>query len=304
MFQLIAGLVLAARLSASLNELGVFLIEYRFARRTLGTIRAFAGEKLLSRSIAPLRPAGASVELTNVSFAHAEETTLSDVSLTVPEGTMTAIVGPSGSGKSTLAALVARLWDVDSGSIRIGGVDVRDMAPEVLNETVSMVLQDVSLFELSVEDNVRLGRPSASSAEVEAACRAARIHERIMDLPQGYATVLEGSGTQLSGGERQRLAIARALLKDAPVLILDEATASIDLDNERLIQEALEELAAGRTVIMIAHRLWTVQEADRIVVLDEGRVAQSGRHDHLLADPDRDLYKRLWSSGTLRRTAV
>lgn len=293
-FALIAGLVLAARLAAALAELGIFLIEYRFARRALATIREFAQEALQSVAENPALPSGTTIEIGDVSFAHADEATLSGISLTVPEGTMAAIVGPSGAGKSTLVSLIGRLWDVHSGVIRIGGVDVRDMTPETLNATVSMVLQDVSLFELSVEDNIRLGQPNAMREEVEAAARAARVHERIMELPDGYDTILEGSGALLSGGERQRLAIARALLKDAPVLILDEATASVDLDNERLIQEALENLTVSRTVIVIAHRLWTVRDADQIAVLDRGRLLQVGTHDMLVGECD--LYKRLWES--------
>ncbi len=293
-FALIAGLVLAARLVAGLAELGIFLIEYRFARRALGTIRDFTSEPLQPIAEEPRKPVGTRVVIDRVGFSHADEPTLAGVSLTIEEGEMAALVGPSGSGKSTLVSLIARLWDVDTGSIRIGGVDVRDMAPETLNATVSMVLQDVALFDVSVEDNIRLGRPGASFDEVKAAAIAARLHDRILELPEGYGTVLTGAGAQLSGGERQRLAIARALLKDAPILILDEATASIDLDNERLIQEALENLTAGRTVIVIAHRLWTVTEADRIAVLDRGRLVETGTHEALMKAGG--LYERLWIS--------
>ncbi|MGO4831396.1 ABC transporter ATP-binding protein [Rhizobiaceae sp. 2RAB30] len=277
-----------------LAELGIFLIEYRFARRALGTIRDFTSEPLQPLAEEPRKPVGTRIVIDRVGFSHADEPTLKGVSLTIEEGEMAALVGPSGSGKSTLVSLIARLWDVDSGSIRIGGVDVRDMAPETLNATVSMVLQDVALFDVSVEDNIRLGRPNASFDEVKAAAIAARIHDRILELPEGYSTVLAGAGAQLSGGVRQRLAIARALLTDAPILVLDEATASIDLDNERLIQEALENLTAGRTVIVIAHRLWTVTEADRIAVLDRGRLVETGRHEGLVAAGG--LYERLWNS--------
>jgi len=290
-FALIAGLVLAERLASSLSDLGMFLIEYRFARRALATIREFALEPIQGTGVPSAFPSGATIEFDDVHFSHAGEATLSGISLTIAEGTMTAIVGPSGAGKSTLVSLIARLWDVDSGAVRIGGVDVRDLPPETLNATVSMVLQDVSLFELSVEDNIRLGKPDAGREEVEAAARAARIHDRIVELPGGYDTVLKGD-VHLSGGERQRLAIARALLKDAPILILDEATASVDLDNERLIQEALENLTVGRTVVVIAHRLWTVREAGQIAVLDQGTLVRVALHEVLIEEEG--VYRRLW----------
>ncbi|CAM5767575.1 ABC transporter ATP-binding protein [Mesorhizobium amorphae] len=292
-FALTASLVLAARLVAALSELGVFLIEYRFALRALATVREFVAEPLQGLGSRPEIPVGTAIEIDRVSFAHSEEATLSDISLRLPQGSMTALVGASGAGKSTLVALVARLWDVDEGTIRIGGVDIRNMAPETLNATVSMVLQDVSLFEMSVKDNIRLGRSSASFEEIEAAARAARIHDRILELRDGYDTILDGNGVKLSGGERQRLAIARAILKDAPVLILDEATASVDLDNERLIQEALEHLTARKTVIVIAHRLWTVRDADQIVVLHRGRLLHVGRHQTLITECE--PYQRLWA---------
>lgn len=293
-FALAASLVLATRLCLSLNELGIFLVEYRFAGRALSSIRDFVEQPLLPAATAPQQPMDATVDIDHVSFAHADEATLSDISITIPSGQMLALVGASGAGKSTLAGLIARLWDVDDGAIRIGGVDIRQMTPENLNRTVSMVLQEVSLFELSVRDNIRLGRPDASEAEVEAAARAAQIHERITALPQAYDTVLEGTGYVLSGGERQRLAIARAILKDAPVLILDEASASIDLENEWLIQKALESLTRGKTVIVIAHRLWTVTEADQVACLDQGRLAELGAHAELLAMNGR--YAGLWAA--------
>ena len=283
LFTMVSGLVLTARLCAALSDFGIFLVEYRFARRALASIREFVEQPLLPISASPQVPFDASVDIANVSFAHGAESTLNSVSLHVPAGTVLALVGPSGSGKSTLAGLVARLWDVDHGAIRIGGTDIRDMHPDVLNSTVSMVLQDVSLFAMSVRDNIRLGKPDAADEQIMAAARAARIHERIMQLPQGYDTVLESGEGMLSGGERQRIAIARALVKDAPVLILDEASASVDLENEWLIREALQELMKGRTTIIIAHRLWTVANADRIALMNGGQVAESGTHRELMA---------------------
>lgn len=288
---LAASLILSARLCAALADLGVFLVEFRFARRALASIRDFVEQPLLPISASPQMPRDAAISIDDVSFAHDDEQTLESISIDVPEGSMLALVGPSGSGKSTLAGLVARLWDVDGGAIRLGGVDVREMHPDVLNATVSMVLQDVSLFDMSVRDNIRLGRPDATDEAVIAAARAARIHERILEMPQGYDTFLDHGGIGLSGGERQRIAIARALVKGAPILILDEASSGVDLDNEWLIQEALQELTRGRTVLVVAHRLWTIAHADRIVVMDRGRVTEEGTHGQLLVQNGR--YARL-----------
>ncbi|MGO4447067.1 ABC transporter ATP-binding protein/permease [Mycobacterium sp. 2YAF39] len=218
---------------------------------------------------------------------------IDDVSITLRPGTVTALVGPSGSGKSTLASLLARFHDIDSGAIRIGGRDVRALTPDELYTQVGFVFQDVQLVNGSVRDNMALARPEASAAEVEAAARDAQIHERIMRLPDGYDTVL-GASSQLSGGERQRLTIARALLADTPILILDEATAFADPESEYLVQQALGRLIRNRTVLVIAHRLHTITEADQIVVLDRGRIAEIGSHAELLNADGR--YRQLWDS--------
>jgi ATP-binding cassette subfamily B protein len=212
---------------------------------------------------------------------------------------MIALVGPSGAGKSTLAQLVVRLWDVDAGAIRIGGVDIRDMSAETLNRTVAMVLQEVVLFEGTVADNVRLGRPDASDADVVAAAKAARASGFIEALPSGYDTRLDG--VSLSGGERQRLAIARALLKDAPILVLDEATANVDLEAEAEIQAALSALTRRRTVLVIAHRLWTIVGVDEIWVMDEGRIVQRGTQERLLEETG-GVYRRLWDAQAQARS--
>lgn len=280
---LATALLVTGRAASSASELGVFLVECRMAFKTLASIRELADEPEQRQTQSPAEPAGHAIEIDCVGFAHEDAPTLADVSLSIPEGSLVALVGASGAGKSTLAGLIARLWDVASGSIRIGGVDLREMSPQTLNRTVAMVLQDVELFELSVADNIRLGRPDASRADVEAAARDAQIDERIRALPAGYDARVEVDGRQFSGGERQRLAIARAMLKAAPVLILDEATASLDLDNEHLVQRAIEALARRKTVIVIAHRLWTIQHADKIVVLDGGRVVETGSHAELIA---------------------
>ena len=199
---------------------------------------------------------------------------------------MTALVGPSGSGKSTCARLAARLWDVSEGSIEVGGVDIAGIDPETLLGDYSMVFQDVVLFDDTVMENIRLGRHGASDAEVMAAAEAANCEEFIRKLPQGLQTPIGENGSKLSGGERQRISIARALLKDAPIVLLDEATASLDVENETKVQEALSRLLAGKTVLVIAHRMRTVGVADRIVVLDGGRVSETGSPSELMSQED------------------
>ena len=215
---------------------------------------------------------------------------LHSVSLKLPEGSFTALVGPSGSGKSTVAKLIARFWDVSSGAITIGGVNIKDMPLSQLSEYVSFVTQDNYLFRCSLLENIRLGNPMASDEEVKAAARAAQCEEFIQKLPLGYDTPAGEAGKRLSGGEKQRISIARAILKNAPVIILDEATASIDPENEHLIQQAISELTHGKTIITIAHRLATIQNADQILVVDDGQIAESGTHEELIRQ--NGLYKR------------
>jgi len=211
-----------------------------------------------------------------------EAWTLEDVSFTVPAGTTTALVGETGSGKTTLGYLTARLYDVGEGSVSIGGVDIRDLTLEALSDLVGVVSQETYLFHSSVRENLRFAKPTATDAEIEAAAEAARIHHVIAALPQGYDTVVGERGYRFSGGEKQRIAIARTVLRNPPILVLDEATSSLDNETERLVQEALDGLSEGRTTIAIAHRLSTVRDADQIVVLDHGRVVEIGRHDELI----------------------
>ena len=198
------------------------------------------------------------------------------VSLTIPQGTTTAIVGPSGSGKTTLVNLIARFWDVDSGSVRIGGIDVKDYKLDSLMKNISMVFQNVYLFPDTIENNIKFGSPNATHEDVVKAAKAARCHDFISALPEGYQTVIGESGATISGGEKQRISIARAFLKNAPIILLDEATASLDVDNETMIQESLSRLIKDKTVMIIAHRMRTVADADKIVVLKDGVVAESG----------------------------
>ena len=230
------------------------------------------------------RPQGHDIVFENVGFAYDDKQVLDGVSFTAKEGEVTALVGPSGSGKSTCARLAARLWDIDSGSIRVGGVDISTVDPETLLTDYSMVFQDVVLFDDTVMENIRLGRHGATDEEVLAAARAANCDEFVSKLPQGYLTPIGENGAKLSGGERQRISIARALLKNAPIVLLDEATASLDVENETKVQGALSSLLAGKTVLVIAHRMRTVEAADKIVLLSDGTVAEEGRPGELLAD--------------------
>jgi ATP-binding cassette subfamily B protein len=231
-----------------------------------------------------LRETRGEVALDSVWFRYDDAAwTLQDVSFAVPRGTKTALVGETGSGKTTCAYLVARLYDASEGSVSIDGVDVRDLTFESLADTVGVVSQETYLFHASVRENLRFARPTATDDEIEDAARAAQIHELIATLPDGYDTMVGERGYRFSGGEKQRIAIARTILRNPPVLVLDEATSSLDTQTERLVQEALERLSEGRTTIAIAHRLSTVRDADQIVVLDRGRVAEIGTHDELLA---------------------
>jgi len=227
-------------------------------------------------------PKSHDISFEHVDFSYGDRKIIDDVSFTIPEGTTTAIVGPSGSGKTTLTSLMARFWDVNKGSVKLGGIDVKDYSLDSLMSNFSMVFQNVYLFNDSIENNIKFGKPAASHEEVVAAAKAARCHDFIMALPDGYDTVIGEGGATISGGERQRLSIARAMLKDAPIVILDEATANVDPENEAELQAAIEALTGGKTIIMIAHRLKTVRHANQILVVDHGRIVQHGTHDQLI----------------------
>ena len=246
-----------------------------------------------------IKPSTYDVVYDHVTFSYTEDETnaaLKSVSFTAPQGKVTAIVGPSGGGKSTIASLLPRFYDVEQGAIRIGGLDIRDMRTKDLMDTVSFVFQDNFLFKQSILENIRMGRPNADEKEVVAAAKAAQCHAFISDLPEGYHTIFGKGGIKLSGGQIQRIAIARAIIKNAPILVLDEATSFSDPENERLIQQALVELMKDKTVIMIAHRLSTVQNADQILVMDQGQLVQSGSHKELLSKNGR--YQDLWNNYT------
>ncbi|ADY57030.1 Xenobiotic-transporting ATPase [Syntrophobotulus glycolicus DSM 8271] len=237
---------------------------------------------------------GTDIALKEVFFGYDGTEVLHGVNLNIPAGSVTALVGPSGGGKSTIAKLIASFWDVSGGSVAIGGTDVKNIPAGQLMDLIAYVAQDNYLFDLSVLENLRLGRPSATDEEVRAAARSSGCHDFIMGLEHGYDTVAGGTGGHLSGGERQRIAIARAMLKNAPVVILDEATAYTDPENEAVIQAAVARLVAGKTLIVIAHRLSTITNSDQIAVIDRGRVAACARHEELLADCP--LYQEMWQA--------
>jgi ATP-binding cassette subfamily B protein len=247
----------------------------------------------------PKTAPGYSVSFENVTFTYngeGEASALNGVSFTANQGEVTALVGPSGSGKSTIAHLIPRFYEVTGGAIRIGGVDIREMSEDYLLSIVSFVFQDVFLFKQSIMDNLLIGNPKAAREEVIAAAKAAQCHDFVEKLPRGYDTVIGAKNIHLSGGERQRIVIARAILKNAPILALDEATAFSDPENEQNIQIALGELMKDKTVIIIAHRLSTVRGADKILVIDKGKVVEQGRHDALVKAGGR--YSRMWNQYT------
>ena len=246
-----------------------------------------------------IKPDNRDIHLEHVSFAYENRKIIDDVTLDIKEKTTTAIVGPSGGGKTTITSLIARFWDVDEGEVTLGGRNVKDYSFDSLMENFSFVFQRVYLFEDTIANNIRFGRPEVSMDEVIAAAKKACCHDFIMSLPEGYDTVVAEGGATLSGGEKQRIAIARAIMKDAPIIILDEATANVDPENEKELTEAIENLTREKTIIMIAHRLKTVRHADQIVVVDKGRIVQKGTHEDLMREEG--IYKNFVSG---RKKAV
>ena len=291
---------LAAMLSmsmvGSLAKLEVFSENMRQVKATVESLEAFLEMPALPEPVKPAAVQGTGVELHNVHFAYSADgpEVLHGVNLSLPQGSFTALVGPSGGGKSTVAKLIARFWDVTDGSITIGGVDVRDMPLSQLSGLVSFVTQDNYLFRCSLLENIRLGSPAATDEQVKAAARAAQCEEFIAKLPQGYDTPAGEAGKRLSGGEKQRIAIARMLLKNAPIVILDEATAFTDPENEDKLQQSIAALTKGKTLLVIAHRLSTIKNADNIVVLKEGGILAQGTQEQLLETCP--LYQEMWKA--------
>ena len=288
--------VLSLGLTGPMVSAMTFVDELAVVGTNVGEISAILDAPELKRPTAETKLNGLGIRLDHVSFAYKQEDgeVLHNVNLDIRPGTVTALVGPSGSGKSTIAKLIAGFWDVTGGSVALGGVDLRKIPLEQLNRQIAYVSQDNYLFDRTVRDNIRMGRLNATDAEVEAVARAAGCDDFIRQLDQGYDTICGGGGGHLSGGEKQRISIARAMLKDAPIVILDEATASIDPENEAVIQQAISRLTAGKTLIVIAHRLGTVAGADNIVVVEGGRIAAQGKQEELLASCP--LYRQMWQS--------
>ena len=294
LLDLLFYIIITPVISLTLSKLMLMSENTMLVTDALKRMDAVLTAPALSRPEQPQSPKDSAVTFDHVTFSYdGTKNALEDISLTIGAGETAALVGPSGGGKSTLASLAARFFDPTSGTVSIGGVNVKDMDPGQLMNTVSFVLQNSHLIKASILDNVRLGRPDASETQVIAALEQAQCMDIIEKFPQGVHTVIGSQGVYLSGGEMQRIAIARAILKDAPVLILDEATAFADPDNERKVQAALTRLAQGRTVLMIAHRLSTVTGADKIFVLEEGRLVQQGSFVQLSQSPG--LFGRMWN---------
>ena len=299
--ELVALLVLVARFGQPLVEAADIVGALRVAQGSLSGLRRVLDVAPLPEPApaAARQPGDCGLRLRGVRFSYGEHAVLDGIDLDVPPRTMLALVGRSGAGKTTVARLLARFWDVDGGAVEIGGVDVRELSTETLMAHVAMVFQDVYLFDATIEENIRAGRPDASDAAVRDAASLAAVDEIVARLPAGWDTLVGEGGATLSGGERQRVSIARAILKDAPIILLDEATAALDPENEAAIERALQALVAGKTLVVIAHRLATVVAADQIAVLDDGRVAQRGTHAELLAEGG--IYGDFWRERTRAR---
>ncbi|WP_280263561.1 ABC transporter ATP-binding protein [Nocardia wallacei] len=290
--ELIALLVLVTRFVGPLVEIMDHGAALRAASENIDRIDEVLAVRPLPEGAVAQAITPGEVRFDNVTFGYGDRTVLRDIAFEAGPGTLTAIVGPSGSGKTTLLRLVARFWDVDAGAVRVGGADVRELTTEALMDQLAMVFQDVYLFDDTIEANIRIGRPDATAAEIGEAARLARVDEIVDRLPDGWNTRVGEGGVGLSGGERQRVSIARALVKQAPIVLLDEATAALDPDNEAAVADAIRALARRRTLIVVAHRLHTIAAADQILLLDDGRIAQRGTHDELIGQPGK--YADFW----------
>ncbi len=295
LFTLLIFLILGLRIYEPIKAIGSVYEIVRTAEVTMQRLRELLDTRPLPEPTTGTVPTTMEIAFKNVSFAYDKTPVLLDVSFTIPEKRITAFVGPSGAGKTTITRLIARFWDVDTGEILIGGHNIKEMATDNLLSLVSMVFQDVYLFNDTIYTNIAYGAKHATREQVMAAARAARCHDFISSLPEGYDTMVGEGGATLSGGEKQRISIARAILKDAPIILLDEATASVDPENEHLIQGAINELVKSKTLIIIAHRLATITAADQIIVLDgQGCIEDTGTHEALLCRSG--LYQTFWQS--------
>ena len=285
-------LILGTRVYEPLIQAFMFLAELNYYQISVDRIEDLRKTPALTGSNPGIKPERFDIAFEDVSFHYLDTDVLKDINLTIPERSLVAFVGPSGSGKTTMTRLIARFWDVSAGDIRLGGHDIRTYDPDDVLASVSMVFQDVYLFNDTIVNNIRIGKKDATMEEIIAVAKKARCHEFIARLPNGYETMVGEGGSTLSGGEKQRISIARAILKDAPIVLLDEATASLDPENELYIQEAIDGLVKEKTVVVIAHRLNTVVHADKIVVLEDGLIAEEGTHDELMRAEG--LYRRMW----------
>lgn len=283
-------LISAFMIYESLDGVGSFSSLLRIVDLSVDMVNKVLSIKPMDISGKDLQPKTSNIKLDHVSFSYESKKIIDDVSLDIPEKTTAALVGPSGSGKTTLCNLIARFWDIENGSISLDGHDVKEYSYDSLIRNFSFVFQTVYLFEDTIENNIKFGNPDASHEEVVAAAKKAACHDFILSLPEGYQTKIGEGGASLSGGERQRISIARAIIKDAPVIILDEATANVDPENEEALMQAIHSLTKDKTIIMIAHRLKTVEHADQIIVLNQGRIVEQGKHQELLAK--QGLYSR------------
>jgi len=292
-FYYIAFLLLSLNIYEPIMILFSFLADFARTNRSVLRIDELKNEKTLSEPMESISPKNTDIAFHNVSFSYGNREVLHDISLRFPEKSLTALVGPSGSGKSTITRLAARFWDVNSGKITLGGIPIKELTSNDLLSQISMVFQDVYLFHDTIESNIRMGKPGATKEEIIEAAKTAACHDFISSLPESYQTIVGEGGSTLSGGEKQRISIARALLKNAPIVLLDEATASLDPENEVLIQQAINALVAEKTVIVIAHRLQSICNADQIIVLENGSIKEIGIHDDLLKQ--NGLYSQLWN---------
>lgn len=295
LFVFLTFLILGLRIYEPIKALGAVYEITKSAEITIDRIESLLFAAKVTEGSDNTLPDTFDIAFENVSFSYKKKKILDAVSFHIPHNKATVIVGPSGAGKTTILRLIARLWDADSGCIRIGSKDIKSLTIQALYKQVSIVFQDVYLFNATIFENIAFGREHVSSTAVINAAKAAQCHDFISTLPQGYNTIIGEKGSNLSGGERQRISIARAILKDAPIILLDEATASVDSENEHLIQKAFNELVHSKTVVTIAHRLATVTKADQIIVLDgKGRIEATGRHEELLQTSS--TYKKFWES--------